>query len=67
MAVRIPKAVVDDLGLTEGETVEITIEAGSVVVRPPARRYTLAKLVRQARGLEPPPSLNDAPAGEELL
>jgi antitoxin MazE len=67
MAVRIPKAAVDSLGLKEGEDVEISVEAGTMVIRQSNPRYSLAELVRQAKGQEPPPALDDAPVGEELL
>lgn len=45
LGVRIPRAVATDAGLTEGAVVDITVDAGALVMRPVARRYTLEELL----------------------
>jgi antitoxin MazE len=45
LAVRIPGALAKDLHLQEGMDLEITLRDGSLVLRPPARQYSLEELV----------------------
>jgi antitoxin MazE len=46
LAVRIPKAFAEDLGLREDAPVEIGVVEGDLVVSPPpARTFTLARLL----------------------
>ena len=45
LGVRIPKVFADELGLRDGEPVEIKVEAGRIVLAPSAPRYRLADLV----------------------
>ena len=46
LAVRIPAADADSIGLSEGSAVEIKVKAGSLVVSPARkRRYDLKELV----------------------
>ncbi len=66
-AIRLPKMAVESLGLVEGEAVTLEIEDGALVVRPARRRYTLAELVRDAKGLQPPEPLDYAAMGDEQL
>ena len=66
-AVRLPKMAVESLDLYEGETVSLEIENGGLVIRPSRKRYTLNELVREARGLSAPETLDDAPMGDEQL
>ena len=46
LAVRLPSSVAKEAKLTEGEAVELTVEAGRVVITPRAARYTLEQLMR---------------------
>lgn len=66
-AVRLPKMAVESLGLHEGETVNLTLEKGALVLRPAKVRYSLDDLVAQAQGLEPPAALDDGAMGDEAL
>jgi antitoxin MazE len=46
LAVRIPKAFASDLGLDDGESVELTVEDGALTVRPtPTPAYRLGELL----------------------
>ena len=48
LAVRIPRAVVREAGLTEGDRLSLDLEAdGSIVLRSRRRRYSLDELVRK--------------------
>lgn len=48
LAVRIPKAFAEDLGLQEGNPVEIGVVEGDLVVSPPpSRPFTLARLLAE--------------------
>lgn len=63
LAVRLPKAIADDLRLEEGQAVDLEIENGSVRMRPVARRKypTLAEMVAEMERLGP----ENEPATEE--
>ena len=46
LAVRIPRAFADDLGLVDGAAVELTLEEGSLTLRPaPSPAYRLVELL----------------------
>lgn len=46
LAVRIPRAIVKDAGLVEGDRVSLDLDAdGSIVLRSSRRRYSLEELV----------------------
>jgi len=46
LAVRIPRAIVKDAGLVEGERLSLDVEAdGSIVLRSSHRKYSLNELV----------------------
>ena len=46
LAVRIPRAIVKDAGLSEGDRVSLDLSAdGSIVLRSSRRKYSLAELV----------------------
>ena len=45
LAVRIPKTVAHDTGLTPGTTVEMVTANGGLLITPAVRRYTLKELV----------------------
>lgn len=66
-AVRLPKMAVESLGLYEGETVQLSLEEGALVIRPAKIQHSLESLVAQAKGLKAPPALDDAPVGDEAL
>lgn len=66
-AIRLPKMAVESLGLHAGGSVSLHLENGALVVRPAKARYTLDELVSEAKTLQAPEALDDAPMGEELL
>ena len=45
LGLRLPRALADEVGVTAGERVEITAEAGVLVVRPLRPRWTLVDLL----------------------
>jgi antitoxin MazE len=53
LAVRLPKAIADDLGLMEGQAVDVAIESGAVKLKPATARVRLSDLVAQAKRLGP--------------
>lgn len=53
LAVRLPRAITDDLGLAEGQSVDIGIEDGSVKLKPSTERVRLSDLVAEAERLGP--------------
>lgn len=64
-AIRLPKFAVETLDLHEGQTVDLQIEHGALVVRRTQPAYAIEDLVAEARGLKPPDPLDDAPVGRE--
>ena len=66
-AVRLPKMVVETLGIREGENVRITLEGDALVIRPVRKSVSLGELVEEARLLSAPKSLDDGPTGNEHL
>ena len=66
-AIRLPKMAVESLGLHAGEAVELHIENGALVVRPASSRYRLEDLVAEAKNLQAPEAIDDAPVGDEAL
>ena len=69
LGLRIPKSVAEQVSLTNGTEVEFDTSGGVLTVRPKRRRkYTLAKLLAQAKGPHPHRELDwDGPVGRELL
>ncbi len=53
LAVRLPKAIAEDLGLIEGQAVDVAIEGGAVKLKPSATRVRLSDLVAEAKRLGP--------------
>ena len=53
LAVRLPRAIADDLGLVEGQSVDIAVENGSVMLKPTPGRVRLSDLVAEAERLGP--------------
>lgn len=51
LAVRLPKAVTEDLGLTEGQPVDVAIDGGAVRLKPQKGQVRLSELVAEARRL----------------
>jgi antitoxin MazE len=51
LAVRLPRAITDDLGLAEGQSVDIGIEDGSVRLKPSTERVRLSDLIAEAERL----------------
>ena len=45
LGVRLPKAVAAEAHLAEGDTVEVSVKSGAIVVRPARPAYTLDQLV----------------------
>lgn len=66
-AVRLPKMAVESLGLHEGETVNLSLEQGALVLRPAKVRYSLDELVSEAKELNAPESWDDGAMGDEAL
>jgi antitoxin component of MazEF toxin-antitoxin module len=66
-AIRLPKMVVETLGLHPGEAVTLTIKDDSLVLHKSRPKYNLAELVRQMKSKNMPESFDDAPMGEEIL
>ncbi len=53
LAVRLPKAVLDQLGLKEGQEVDLVVKEGEVRIRPVGKRPTLDELVAEMDRLGP--------------
>jgi antitoxin MazE len=47
LALRIPRAVAQQIKVSEGESVELKVDADALVIRPARRRYRLADLLRR--------------------
>ena len=47
LAIRIPKAFIEDAGLEDGVEVDIAMEGGRIVLTPVGREYTLDELVEK--------------------
>jgi len=47
MALRIPAPMLRTLGISEGQTLILSIEGDALVARPAQKRYTLAELLAQ--------------------
>ena len=53
LAVRLPKAIAEDLGLAEGQPVDVAIERGAVRLKPATAQVRLSDLVAEAKRLGP--------------
>jgi antitoxin MazE len=53
LAVRLPKGIAEDLGLTEGQPVDIAVDNGAVSLRPRRGQVRLSELIAEARRLGP--------------
>jgi antitoxin MazE len=47
LGLRLPKSVAGDAQIAEGDTVDVSVEDGAIVIRPARPRYALAALVRK--------------------
>lgn len=47
LGVRLPKSVARAAGVDAGDTVEVSVDDGAIVVKPSVRRYSLDELVRR--------------------
>ncbi len=47
LGLRLPKSVAGDAQIAEGDTVDVSVEDGAIVIRPARPRYDLAALVRK--------------------
>jgi len=69
--IRIPKAVMQQVGLTIGDAFDMKVSGDTLVLRPYRSRYTLAGLLSACDLDASPPELdwwdNMAPVGEEIL
>ena len=45
LGVRLPKSVASEVQLGEGDTVQLSVDNGAIVIRPSRRRYSLDELV----------------------
>ena len=53
LAVRLPKAIAEDLGLAEGQPVDIAVDKGAVRLKPQSRQFRLSELIAEAQRLGP--------------
>ena len=68
LALRIPRAVAQQIKVSEGETVELRVDADALVVRPARRHYRLADLLRRVTPANVHPETDWGPAtGKEVL
>jgi len=45
LGLRLPKSVAREVHVDEGDTVEVSVDNGAIVIRPGRRRYSLDELV----------------------
>lgn len=67
LALRIPKALAERLGMVEGRAVELSIEADGLLVRPRPQQSTLEELLARITPENLPEGGDDRPMGEEIL
>lgn len=68
----VPSALLDDLKLQAGTSVDLSIDQGTLVVKPARPRYTLEELLQQYDAAAPATDedrawLDNGPVGNELL
>jgi antitoxin MazE len=49
LGLRLPKSVAREAQLDEGDTVQVSVDNGAIVIRPSRPRYSLDELVRRIR------------------
>ena len=47
LGLRLPKSVAREVQLDEGDTVQVSVDNGTIVIRPSRRRYSLDELIRR--------------------
>lgn len=67
LAIRLPNAAVGELGVKEGEAVDLRLKEGAVVIRASKRPYRLADLLRQITPDNVPDAVEFSPMGKESL
>ncbi|UEM07560.1 AbrB/MazE/SpoVT family DNA-binding domain-containing protein (plasmid) [Skermanella rosea] len=67
LAVRLPKRIIEQAGLTEGAAIELAVESGAVVLRPARPRYTIDELLAGMTPENQHESFDDGPVGHELI
>lgn len=67
LAIRLPKAAIESLGVREGETVELAIEDRAMVIRRSRPYYRLEDLLAGITPENQPEIIEFSPVGEELL
>ncbi|MDO5056875.1 MAG: antitoxin [Lautropia sp.] len=68
----VPPALLDDLKLQAGTSVDLSVDQGTLVVKPARPRYTLEELLQQYDAAAPATDedrawLDNGPVGNELL
>ncbi len=67
LAIRLPKAAAESIGVGEGETVDLAIEGEALIIRSARPRYRLEDLVGDITPDNQPESFDGPPTGEETL
>lgn len=65
LGLRIPKAVVSQLNLKEGNTMSVTVQDGSIILKPEKTKYTLEEMVQRMEGQEVPGEIDFGVEGYE--
>lgn len=65
LAVRLPKAAVEGLGVREGDAVDMAVEGDALLIRSASPRYRLEDLVAQITPDNQPEAIEYPPVGEE--
>jgi antitoxin MazE len=70
-AIRLPKATLDELGLKQGDTVDLTVENGKAILQPERpKKITLEWIISEMKRLGPknaPETVEWAPIPEEAI
>jgi antitoxin MazE len=67
LAIRLPRAAAQSLGVQAGEPVELLIRGDRLEIRAARPRYRLAELLEQITPHNQPESFDVPPVGQELL
>lgn len=65
LGLRIPKAVVSQLNLKEGNNMSVTVQDGSIVLTPEKTKYTLEEMVQRMEVQEVPEEIDFGMEGNE--
>lgn len=65
LGIRIPKAIVSQLDLKEGNKIEITIQDDSIILRPEKTKYTLDEMIKQMEEENVPEEIEFGMEGDE--